>query len=107
MADRTHREFTEEDIAKISNTYHEWRKRDGKYEGIKGFCKSANIEEIAKHNFVLTPGRYVGIKDEVDDGIPFAKKIAGLTTKLAEQMVEEKKMDEEIKKQLKNIGFKI
>ena len=107
MADRTHREFTEEDIAKISNTYHEWRKRDGKYEDIKGFCKSANIEEITKHNFVLTPGRYVGIKDEVDDGIPFEDKMSGLTKKLAEQMVEEKKMDEEIKNQLKNIGFKI
>lgn len=107
MADRTHREFTEEDIAKISETYHEWRKRDGKYEDIKGFCKSANIEEITKHNFVLTPGRYVGIKDEEDDGIPFEEKIAELTTKLSEQMKEEKRLDEEIKKQLKNIGFNL
>ena len=107
MADRTHREFTEEDIAKISETYHEWRKRDGKYEDIKGFCKSANIEEITKHNFVLTPGRYVGIKDEEDDGIPFEEKIAGLTKKLDEQMKKEKKLDEEIKKQLKNVGFNL
>ena len=107
MADSTHREFTEEDVAKISNTYHEWRKRDGKYEDIKGFCKSANIEEITKHNFVLTPGRYIGIKDEEDDGIPFNEKIAELTNKLAEQMQEEKKLDEEIKKQLKNVGFKL
>ena len=107
MADRTHREFTEEDIAKITDTYHEWRKRDGKYEDIKGFCKSANIEEITKHNFVLTPGRYVGIKDEEDDGIPFEEKIAGLTKKLDEQMKKEKKLDEEIKKQLKNVGFNL
>jgi len=107
MADRTHREFTEEDIAKISETYHEWRKRDGKYEDIKGFCKSANIEEITKHNFVLTPGRYVGVKDEEDDGIPFEEKIAGLTKKLDEQMKKEKKLDEEIKKQLKNVGFNL
>jgi len=107
MADRTHREFTEEDIAKITDTYHEWRKRDGKYEDIKGFCKSANIEEITKHNFVLTPGRYVGIKDEEDDGIPFEEKIASLTKTLAEQMKEEKKLDEEIKRQLKNIGFNL
>jgi len=107
MSDRTHREFTEEDIAKISETYHEWRKQDGKYEDIKGFCKSANIEEITKHNFVLTPGRYVGIKDVEDDGIPFKEKITGLTKTLAEQMVEEKKLDEEIKKQLKNVGFNL
>ncbi len=107
MADRTHREFTEEDVAKISDTYHEWRKRDGKYEDIKGFCKSANIEEITDHNFVLTPGQYVGAKDEEDDGIPFEEKIAGLTKTLAEQITEEKKLDEEIKKQLKNIGFNL
>jgi type I restriction enzyme M protein len=107
MADKTHREFTEENIAKVSDTYHEWRKRDGKYEDIKGFCKSAKIDEITKHNFVLTPGRYVGIKDEIDDGIPFAEKIGGLTKKLAEQMVEEKKLDEEIKNQLKNVGYNL
>jgi len=105
MEDKTHRAFSDTDMAKIAGTYHEWRKRDGKYEDIKGFCKSADIEEITKHNFVLTPGQYVGIQDEIDDGVPFADKIAGLTTKLAEQMTEEKKLDEEIKKQLKNIGF--
>lgn len=107
MADKTHREFSEDDMAKVAGTYHEWRKRDGKYEDIKGFCKSAGVEEIVKHNFILTPGRYVGIQDEVDDGIPFAEKIAGLTTKLAEQMAEEKQLDEEIKKQLKNVGFSL
>src|SRR3989338_1733800 len=107
MADKTHREFSEDDMAKVAGTYHEWRKRDGKYKDIKGFCKSAGTEEITKHNFVLTPGRYVGIQDEIDDGIPFADKIAGLTTKLAEQMTEEKKLDEEIKKQLKNVGFNL
>lgn len=94
-------------IAKISGTYHEWRRRDSKYEDVKGFCKSANIEEITKHNFVLTPGRYVGIKDEEDDGIPFEEKMAELTAKLSEQMKEEKRLDEEIKKQLKNVGFNL
>ena len=107
MADKTHREFTEDDIARVAGTYHEWRKQGGKYEDIKGFCKSAGTAEITKHNFVLTPGRYVGIEDEIDDGIPFADKIAGLTAKLSEQMAEEKKLDEEIKKQLKNIGFNL
>ena len=107
MADSIHREFTQEDIAKISGTYHEWRKRDGDYEDIKGFCKSATMEEITKHNFVLTPGRYVGIKDEEDDGVPFEEKITGLTKTLSGQMKEEKKLDEKIKKQLKNVGFKL
>lgn len=105
MADRTHREFTEKDVAKVSETYHEWRKQNGKYEDIKGFCKSANLEEIAKHNFVLTPGRYAGIKDEEDDGIPFEEKMAELTKALAQQMAREKVLDDEIKKQLKNIGI--
>lgn len=107
MADKTHREFSEDDMAKVAGTYHEWRKRDGAYEDIRGFCKSAGIAEITKHNFVLTPGRYVGIQDEIDDGIPFADKIARLTATLAEQMVNEKKLDEEIKKQLKNVGFNL
>ncbi|MDD4353491.1 MAG: N-6 DNA methylase, partial [Candidatus Nanoarchaeia archaeon] len=107
MADRTHREFTEEDISKVSKTYHEWRQTDSAYEDIKGFCKSASIEDIAKHDFFLTPGRYVGIKDEKDDGVPFEEKIADLTRILAEQILEEKKLDEEIEKQLKNVGFNL
>ena len=107
MADRTHREFSDADIQKIAGTYHNWRNKEGSYEDIKGFCKSAILEELAKHNFALTPGRYVGIKDEEDDGIPFEEKITGLTKKLSEQMAEETEMDEEIKKQLKNIGFKL
>lgn len=105
MADRTHKEFTEDDMTMIANTYHEWRKRDGKYEDRKGFCKSATTEEIIKHNFVLTPGRYVGIPDEVDDGIPFEKKIADLTMTLKQQMEQEEALNEEIKKQLSKIGF--
>lgn len=107
MADRTHREFKDEDIDKITSTYQEWRKKDGKYEDEKGFCKSAKLEEIQKHNFVMTPGRYVGIPDEIDDGIPFEDKMKNLTNKLAEQMKKEKELDEEIKKQLDNIGFKL
>lgn len=107
MADRTHREFTDEDIEKVTSTYHEWRKSGGQYEDEKGFCKSAKLEEIQKHNFVLTPGRYVGIPDEEDDGVPFEQKMAELTAKLSEQMKKEKELDEEIKRQLSNIGFKL
>lgn len=107
MEDRTHRGFKDEDVAKLANTYHEWRKPDGQYEDIKGFCKSAMIDEITKHNYVLTPGRYVGIKDEEDDGIPFEEKITELTKKLSEQMAEEKRLNEEIMKQLAKIGIEI
>lgn len=107
MIDRTHREFSDEDIVKIAGTYHEWRKKDGKYEDVKGFVKSASLEEVRKQNHILTPGRYVGIPDEVDDGIPFEVKIKELTDKLSEQMKEEQRLNEEIKKQLEKIGIKI
>jgi type I restriction enzyme M protein len=107
MEDRTHRGFREEDTAKIAGTYHEWRKRNSKYQDIKGFCKSSDIEEIRKHNFVLTPGRYVGMKDEEDDGISFDEKMAEYLGELSAQLIDEKKLDEEIKKQLKNIGLNL
>lgn len=107
MKDRVHREFTQEDIDKITSTYHQWRKGDEKYEDVKGFCKSAPMDEIKKHEFIMTPGRYVGIPKEEDDGIPFEDKMADLTKTLSEQMAKEQEMNEEIKKQLKKIGFEL
>jgi len=107
MADRTHRDFTEEDVHKIANTYHDWRSKESKYEDVKGFCKSALLPEIQKNNYVLTPGRYVGITDEVDDGIPFAEKMGKLTGTLQTQMADEARLNEEIKKQLKKVGFEM
>ena len=112
MRDRTHREFSEDDIAKIAGTYHNWRSKgepacSPPYEDIKGYCKSATLAEIQKHNFVLTPGRYVGIKDEIDDGIPFEEKMKKLTAELAGQIAEETKTNKEIKAQLGKIGFEI
>jgi type I restriction enzyme M protein len=104
MKDRVHREFALEDIEKIVHTYHNWRKGKN-YEDIKGFCKSAKLAEIEKHSFVLTPGRYVGIPDEEDDGIPFEDKMNDLTAALAKQMQKEKVLDEQIKEQLAKIGF--
>jgi len=74
MKDRVHRELSEEDIQKITQTYHNWRKNED-YEDEKGYCKSAPRAEIEKHGFVLTPGRYVGIGDVEDDGIPFEEKM--------------------------------
>lgn len=107
LVDRTHREFTGEDVQKIAKTYHDWRSKESKYRDIKGFCKSATLPNIQKHGYVLTPGRYVGIADEVDDGIPFADKMAQLTATLKEQMAQEEQMNEKIKKQLKKVGFEI
>jgi len=117
MKDRVHREFALDDIKTIEQTYHAWRatkvappsgseaSASPVYEDIKGFCKSANLADIEKHSFVLTPGRYVGIPDEVDDGIPFEDKMKDLTTTLAAQMQKEKELDEQIKTQLAKIGF--
>ncbi len=107
MSDRTHREFTQEDIDAISDTYRQWRSKDGSYKDIKGYCKSATIEDIRAHGHVLTPGRYVGIPDEIDDGIPFEEKIAALTSELGEQMKKETELNEEIRKQLSNIGISL
>lgn len=107
MEDRTHRAFKEEDITKIASTYHEWRQKESKYEDVKGYCKSATLAEIQKHNYVLTPGRYVGIPDEVDDGIPFETKMQGYLAELKDQFAQEKKLNEEIKKQLAKVGFKL
>ena len=107
MKDRVHRDFSDEDIKKISETYHNWEKNPKQYGDVKGFCKSANMKEIEKNNFVLTPGRYVGIKEEDDDGIPFEEKMKKLTNDLKEQFDKEKILNEEIKKQLWKIGFNL
>jgi type I restriction enzyme M protein len=107
MIDRRHRELTDEEIKKISGTYHAWRGEGGKYEDVPGFCKSATLEEVRKQGHILTPGRYVGFPEEEDDGIPFDEKMKELTAQLKEQMEEGKKLDEEITKNLEGIGFKI
>jgi type I restriction enzyme M protein len=106
MADRTHKEFSDADIVMLAETYHNWRKGNN-YEDKKGFCKSATISDIQKHNYVLTPGRYVGITDAIDDGIPFEEKMTKLTVELKNQMAEEQRLNEEIKKQLAKVGIKI
>ncbi|MGH9920507.1 MAG: N-6 DNA methylase, partial [Nitrososphaerales archaeon] len=84
MADRTHREFTDEDIARFADTYHAWRGEPGapSYEDISGFCASTTVDQIAEHRFVLTPGRYVGSEEVEDDGEPIREKIARLKGEL-------------------------
>lgn len=119
MESRIHRNFSDSDDEKkkgefhndgkgdiqiICNTYHSWRKNEG-YEDVKGYCKSANFVEIKKHSYILTPGRYVGIPDEEDDGIPFEDKMANLTITIKNQIKKEAELNKEIATQLSKIGF--
>jgi len=107
MVDRTHRELTDEEIARIADTYHAWRgaKDAGEYTDVPGFCKSASLEEIRKHGHVLTPGRYVGAEAQEDDGEPFEKKMQRLVAQLREQQDEARRLDEAIWKNLKELGY--
>ena len=107
MVDRRHRELTEEDIKRISETYHAWRGEleDKKYQDTPGFCKSASLEEIRKQGWILTPGRYVGVEEEEEDMEAFGEKMKRLTAELSEQMKQAQKLDEEIKENLRRIGF--
>ncbi|HGE5778993.1 TPA: type I restriction-modification system subunit M [Bacillus pseudomycoides] len=105
MIDRTHRELSNEDINKIAETYHNWRMIDGKYEDIQGFCKAAKINEIRAHEYKLTPGRYVGIEEVEDDGIPFAEKMESLTNDLDDLFIKSRQLEEGIRKNLGRIGY--
>ena len=103
MIDRRHRELTEKDVSKISATYHEWRNIDGEYEDIR-VSASPTIEDIREHEYVLTPGRYVGIEDVEDDGIPFDEKMESMTAELAELLLNPE-LEDEIRKNLGGIGY--
>jgi type I restriction enzyme M protein len=107
LVDRTHRELTDDEIARIAGTYHAWRgeKGVGEYANIAGFCKSANLEEIRGHEHVLTPGRYVGAEEQEDDGEPFAEKMLRLATILGEQQMETIRLDAAIAANLKELGY--
>lgn len=104
LATRVNREFSDDDIAKIADTYHSWRMQDG-YQDVPGFCKSTTMDEIRGHNYVLTPGRYVGAQETEDDGEPFEEKMARLTTELREQMTEGRRLETEIEKNFKEMGY--
>jgi type I restriction enzyme M protein len=111
MKDRVLRDFTRDDIQKVADLYHAW-KTGAEVNGITyqdqaGFCKSATLADITKHDFVLTPGRYVGATEELDDGIPFGEKMAALTAKLSEQFAESTTLEAEIKKNLAGLGYEL
>ncbi len=134
MISRRNRELTDDDIAKIADTYHAWRNKSGTmiqgvfmktmiegdtnhspsdnqknhgadYADIPGFCKAATLDEVRGNNYVLMPGRYVGTEAEEDDGIPFEEKMTALTEKLAEQFARGAALEAKIRENLKGIGY--
>jgi type I restriction enzyme M protein len=88
LIDRVHRELTDDDIAQVADTYHAWRSEGGTYADVPGFAKSATIEDIRSHGFVLTPGRYVGAAEADENDVPFEERFAALRAKLEEQFAE-------------------
>lgn len=107
LIDRVHRELSQEEVLRIANTYHAWRgeKEAGQYEDIPGFCKSATLEEIKGHGYVLTPGRYVGAEEVEEDDEPFEEKMTRLVKTLNEQFEESARLEAEIKNNLSNLGW--
>jgi type I restriction enzyme M protein len=121
LIDRVHRELTDDDIARIVDTYHAWLglpsptgRRAGdegdpakvmKYQDVAGFCRSATTEEIASHSWVLTPGRYVGAEEVEDDGDPFEEKMPRLVAELHAQFAESAKLESAIRKNIQGLGF--
>jgi len=107
MVDRTRRELTDEEIKKIADTYHAWRgeKDAGEYADVPGFCKSATLDEIRRHDYVLTPGRYVGAAAQEDDGEPFTEKMARLAAQWRQQRAEAARLDAAIEANLEALGF--
>jgi type I restriction enzyme M protein len=107
MIDRRHRELTDDDIAKITGTYHAWRAKGGKYKDEAGFCKSAKLDDIRKHGYILTPGRYVGTEVLEEDDEVFEEKMKKLTTELNQQFKQSAKLEAEIRRNLKGLGYEI
>jgi type I restriction enzyme M protein len=109
LIDRVHRELTDSDIARIVSTYHAWRgdKGAGQFEDVAGFAKSADLDLIKQHGYVLTPGRYVGAEEVEDDGEPFEEKMARLVAELNGQFGESAKLEQAIRQNLKGLGYEL
>ncbi len=107
LIDRTHRELSDAEIARIARTYHAWRGEPeaGEYADVPGFCKSATAAEIAAHSHVLTPGRYIGAEETEDDGEPFEQKMQRLVAELEGQFAESARLETAIRDNLRGLGF--
>jgi type I restriction enzyme M protein len=109
LVDRTRRELTDEEIQKIADTYHAWRGEAtaGEYADVSGFCKSASLDDLRKHDYVLAPGRYVGTGGIEKDDESFEERITRLTAELGDQLAESAVLQTTVRKQLKIIGLPI
>lgn len=105
MVDRKHRDFTDDDIQKLCDTFTAFQ--NGTLEEIKGFCAAATIQDIAKQDYILTPGRYVGIEEQEDDGEPFEEKMARLTAELSGLFSKSHELEDEIRRKLGAIGYEV
>jgi type I restriction enzyme M protein len=105
MVTRKLRELTDEDIAQIADTYNAYI--DGSLENVKGFCAVVDTEEIAKQDYILTPGRYVGIEEQEDDGVPFEEKMNRLTSELSRLFEKSHELEVEIREKLGAIGYEL
>ncbi len=104
LISRRTREFSEEDIHKIANTYHDWRKVGGNYEDIPAFCKSSRIEEVEKLDYMLSPGRYIGLPEEEDD-FDFKERFMSLKAEFEQQLREETELNKRILQNLSKIEY--
>ncbi|WP_373747455.1 N-6 DNA methylase, partial [Neisseria dentiae] len=102
LINRKNKILTDEDIAQISDTYHNWRNHNGDYQDIAGFCASVPRGKIAELDYVLTPGRYVGLPEEEDE-FNFAERFAALQNELNAQLAEETRLNAQIAEQLAKI----
>lgn len=105
MVDRIHRELSDEDIKKIADTVESFQ--NDTLEDVKGFCAVASLQDIAKQEYILTPGRYVGVKEQGDDGEPFEEKMSRLTGELAELFAKSHELEQEIRNKLEAMGYEM
>lgn len=107
LVDRVHRDLTDEEITRIARTYHAWRgeKQAGKYDDIAGFCKSADLEEIQQHGYVLTPGRYISAEEVEDDDEPFEERMNRLTAKLEEEFAQASHLETAIRQSMRGLRY--
>lgn len=105
MVDRKHRDLTDEEIQKLADTFEQFQ--NGTLEDVKGFCAAVTTEDIAKQDYILTPGRYVGIEEQEDDGEPFEEKMARLTSELSDMFAKSHELEEEIRRKLGAIGYEV
>lgn len=103
MINRRNRELTEEDIARVAKAYHDFKTQNGEYEDVAGFAKVATLDEIKEHDYVLTPGRYVGNEEVEEDDEAFVEKMARLTMELDMQFAKSRELEERIKTNLGRI----